>query len=224
MRKRKSSGRSGGSKRDKLYGKRAKHNVPDEFDELLRQEELARLGKKLDGVGRPTPLTERQLVAICVKAIREKWMSCDSKLHFLLSKQEWDTNPNTRTTKLWTCNQCKDKFKLSDINVDHIRASGECTSLEQLVGWAESQLNSGGDEDLQILCIDCHSIKNVMDVKGITDWAEGEKVKKLIALLALKANEQKELLAEHGYTGSQVSNKEKREKCFTRLLEEGKIT
>lgn len=222
--RRKAKGSSGGSKRDKLYGKRAKHNVPDEFDELLRQENLGKLGKRLDAAGRPPPITERQLVALCVNAVRQKWMSCNSKLHYLGVTQEWDMRQDTRTTKLWTCAQCKNKFKSGDINVDHIIPAGEATSFEAFKVWASNVLDAGGSEDLQILCIPCHEVKNVMDAKGITDWNVGKRMKIVIKHLNLGVAEQKKLLAEHGFKGTEVSNAEKREKCFTKLNEEGKLS
>lgn len=173
----------GKTKREKAgYPKREKHNVPDEYDEKLRQEELDRLAKKLDENGRPTPLTEKQKVAIAVSAYRKKWMSCDAKLHFLLKKQLWDTDPNTRTTKLWQCNHCEALFKQEEINVDHIVSEVSCTTFEEFEIWSNNILNAGGDDDLQILCIPCHEIKNVMDANGTKDWKLGTAIKKAIAI------------------------------------------
>ena len=222
MRRKGKSG-SGGSRRDRLYGKRFKYNVPDKHDEALRQEDLAKLGKRLDEKGKPTPITEKQLTAICVNAVRQKWMSCNSKLHFLNTTQEWDMREETRTTKLWACNQCKGKFKATEINVDHIAPAGEATTFESFKVWASNVLDAGGEDDLQILCIPCHEIKNVMDARGITDWEVGKGLKVLIKYLAMKVPDQKAILAEHGFKGDSVSNKEKREKIFTQLIDTGSI-
>lgn len=212
------------TKREKAgYPRRVKTNIPDEYDELIRQAELALLGKNLDSNGRPKPTTEKQLVALCVKAVRQKWMKDKNKLHFLLSKQLWDTNPNTRTLKKWKCNHCGELFSSDFINVDHIEPAGECTTFEQFFVWASKILDAGGDKDLQILCIPCHNVKTLMEGRGITDWNEGRLLKKVINCMDKKADEQKDELKSFGYLDSQIKNAKMREECYKQLVEEGKL-
>ena len=211
------------TKRDKAgYPRRENHNIPDEYDELLRKEELSKLGKKLDENGRPKPITESQLVHLCVKAVREKWMSCDNKLHFLLSKQVWDTNPNTRTLKLWECNICKGMFKSDEINVDHIQEAGSATNFKGFEVWANNILNAGGDEDLQILCIPCHEVKNVMALHNCT-WDEAILKKTLIKKMNQPAKKQIEELLSCGYTKKDLTNSDKREIIYRRLIDDGRL-
>ena len=225
--------KGGKTKREKLgYPKREKHYVPDEYDELLLEAELEKLGKNLDDDGRPKPLSEKHLLNICVSAVRQKWMFCNNKLHFLNSKVIFDTDPNTKTSKLWECNHCKKRYPLSKtvnkksvtlMNVDHKNVTVSPNSLENFKEWASQILNAGGDKDLQMLCVPCHEIKNVMDNRGITDWDEGYKIKKCIGYLSKPAQEQKDELKSLGFSDEDIKNTKSREACYMKLIEEGRL-
>lgn len=162
--------------------KRVPHNIPDEEDQRLLELDLATFGKNLDDDGRPKPLTENQYKNAIRSIIRQSWMRQPSKLHFLFSKMEWDLNPDSRRLKMWKCNHCNDYFGSTEINVDHISQPESFTTIEDGFAWASSIKNAGGEEDLQILCIPCHEVKNVMDDNGISDWNLGRILKETIAI------------------------------------------
>ena len=172
---------------DKRNGvKRAKSNVPDQIDINLKYEEFLKFMKSLDEDGSPKPITEKQLMALIRSAVRKKWMSCKTKLAFLEKTRIPDTNPNTRTMWLWECEMCKGKFKSDEINVDHKKGESSFTSIDQALPWASNILDVSFD-DLQILCIPDHMVKNVMDANDCS-YEDAVNIKKAIEILDDKDN------------------------------------
>lgn len=166
------------------YPKRQPYNIPDKYDKLLHEEDLEKLGKKLDEEGKPVPITQKQLISLCAGKVRQVWMKRYNKLHFLTSKMEWNTNPNERGLKHWQCNSCKQYFKSDEINVDHIHqpVRDVTSSWEVFEQWSSNILDAGGDEDLQILCIECHDVKSHMENNGLTSTQEAIADKQAIVI------------------------------------------
>lgn len=208
--------KKGTPKKDKRNGvKRAKSNVPDQLDIDLKYQEFLKFMKSLDEDGSPKPITEKQLMALIRSAVRTKWMSCKTKLAFLEKTRIPDTDPNTRTMWLWECEMCKGKFKNNEINVDHKQSEKSFTEIGQALEWASGILDVSFD-DLQILCIPDHMIKNVMDSHNCS-YEEAVNIKKAIEILD---NKDKALtwFKERGIIPP--SNAKKRREAIIKYLEE----
>jgi len=180
--------------------RKGKYNIPNEDDIKKHEAILEKLGKPLDKDGRPKPLTENQLKQLIRSAVRQKWMHCNAKLHFLNSKAVFDFDEDTRRRKKWLCNICSEWYGGSEVQVDHRRQEETFTSLEDALPWASSILDAGGDEDLQIACIPCHSIKSLLDSLGMDyrdpemwEWGKVEK-----EVIAICKGDEKQWLSERG--------------------------
>jgi 5-methylcytosine-specific restriction endonuclease McrA len=57
----------------------------------------------------------------------------------------------------YTCESCKQKFKSTDVQVDHIVPAGSLKSYEDLPEFVERLYC--GEDNLQVLCKPCHRIK-----------------------------------------------------------------
>lgn len=211
-------GRGKTKRKDKRGGvKRKQHNIPDEIDVDIKHQEYLKFSKNLDENGRPKPLTENQLKQLIRSAVRSKWMSCNAKLAFLESKREPDTDPDSRRLWKWQCNHCKEYFGLSEINIDHISQEESFDDLSKAYSWASSVLNAGGDEDLQVLCIDDHLVKSHVDATGLS-WEEAILDKDAIAWLKNKEINHQEFLISKGYSEKDTSNASKRRACYIEYL------
>lgn len=74
-----------------------------------------------------------------------------------------------------------------------------------------------GDEDLQLLCKNCHSIKTLAEKKGIS-FKEAEAEKQVIAICKLKVVEQNKWLAERGIVATNA--KDRRQAIKEELMRE----
>ena len=219
----------GVKRKDKRGGvKRVTSNLPDEIDAKLLAIEIGKLSKGLDEKGRPPPLTENKMKAIIRDAVRKKWMSCPSKLAFLESKGEWDYDPTERRLRKWCCNICKEYFTKTAVQVDHIKQEESFLDLgASIMNWGGAILNAGGEEDLQIVCIECHGIKSQCDSMGLDftnpeDWEIARKEKMYLAWKKEQktALNQKNFLLKKGFTEEQVKNAEGRRESYLLMITE----
>lgn len=65
--------------------------------------------------------------------------------------------PNKRQKFEYQCNTCKEWFAEKHINVDHIHPAGSLNCAADLPGFVERLFCE--QDNLQILCSDCHDIK-----------------------------------------------------------------
>ena len=193
--------------------------VPLKQDIDKKKEALASHLKKLDPEGR---IKEKPAVASLRSAIRQVWMRAPNKLAVLEQARVPDMNPDTRTKWLFKCAICEGMFKQADVEVDHIEGNNKFTEIADFQSYWDNVLNVP-TSGLQVICVDEHRIKTYMEAAGCT-WDEAVARKLIIKHLNLGVAEQKKLLAKHGFKGIEVSNAEKREKCFTKLNEEGKLS
>ena len=69
--------------------------------------------------------------------------------------------PNKRQKFEYQCNECKEWFAEKYVNVDHIIPAGALNCAEDLPGFVERLFCE--QENLQILCIQCHDTKSKDD-------------------------------------------------------------
>lgn len=189
--------------------------APTKRELAVKKAHLQRFESFLDSDGK---MPEKRLVAMIRGAIRQAWMKAPNKLVKLEKERIADMNPSTRTKWLFKCAICKDKFKATDIEVDHIKGNHTFTKLEEFPVYCESILNAAVD-DLQILCKTCHPIKTLSESRGIT-FEAAKLEKEVIAFTKRKAKDQISFLAKYKLSGS---NGKLREKAFRELLFGGKL-
>jgi len=66
---------------------------------------------------------------------------------------------NKRQKWEFQCNHCKNWFKSTEVQVDHIIPVGSLKCEEDLVDWLK-RLTPEDPTSYQVLCIDCHKIKS----------------------------------------------------------------
>jgi 5-methylcytosine-specific restriction endonuclease McrA len=69
--------------------------------------------------------------------------------------------PSKRQKFEYQCNSCKLWFPEKQINVDHICPAGSLNSAQDLPGFVERLFCE--QENLQVLCEECHNIKTKKD-------------------------------------------------------------
>lgn len=209
--------RKKGTRKDKRGGvPREHHNIPDDIDLDLHQQQYDKFASKLTD-GTPKPITETHLKNIIRSAVRKKWMHCDVKLAFLTSKCVPDYSPDTRRRFKVQCNMCKEWFTKADVDVDHIKGEFEFKDLADAHKWASSILDVSFD-DLQILCNKkCHPIKTLAERNGIT-IDEARLLQTVIAWENDKKIDHKQFCLDLGAEAKLVSNKAKRRAFYLEHL------
>ena len=161
-------------------------------------------------------MTEKQLCTQLRSAIRGVWMAHKTKLSYLYDNTFPDTNPNTRTKWLVECEMCHEHFKLSDVEVNHLRGENPLQTLEDVLPFAKSILGVT-HEDIEILCKECHAQLTFSERYGVS-LEEAKKQKAVIAKLKQTVAKQKAELKKAGFTNAEISNEKLRKECYTKLL------
>lgn len=100
-------------------------------------------------------MTESQFWGFIRSGLRSKSQRWPPRFHIL--------NKNKRTTKgkrhryEYQCDECKEWFKQTDIQVDHVIPCGSLRSFDDLPEFTERLFCE--EEGLRLLCKGCHQIK-----------------------------------------------------------------
>ena len=123
-------------------------------------------------------------------ALRRVWAKHPVKLEMLKKNRQRHRNPKTgRMAFMIVCERCKKLHPLSDIEVNHKNTVGTLT-LETLGTFCE-RLLLVQEEDLELLCKECHEIVTYQERSGMT-LEEAAIEKKIIAFFnKYPASEQK---------------------------------
>lgn len=187
--------------------------VPSKQDIAKRKQALDKFKKGLDENGK---VSERALCGAIRSAIRQVWMKHSTKLSYLYERTIPDMNPNTRTKWLIECENCGGMFKLNDVEVNHIKGENSLLSFEDILPFAQSILGVGWD-DIEVLCKECHSTLTYSERYGVS-LEDAKKEKAVITKINQTVAKQKKELLAAGYKAAEISNEEKRRKCYRELL------
>lgn len=175
-----------------------------------------KLDKMLKGLNEDGSMSEKKLCTQLRSAIRKVWMQHPVKISYLMSKTYPDMDDSTRTKWKIDCEICKGSFKLSEVQVDHIKGEHSLITLEDVVPFANSILGVR-HEDLQIACIECHEALTYSERYGMS-LEDARKEKEIIAKLKQAVTVQKRELKKAGYTDKEISNEEKRRSAYREIL------
>lgn len=146
------------------------------------------------------------------------WKRNPVKLEFLKAKrQRLPLGKSTRTNPkglVWgfVCEECKESFPQSQIEVHHNEAAGSLKTQEDLEGFITKMCFVDFD-DLSILCKPCHATYTYAERYNIT-FEEAALEKERINFFKKNVPTQKKLLIEMGAKTEELSNQKSREKAF----------
>lgn len=190
--------------------------IPSKEDIRKKKEALEKHLKKLDEEGK---IKEGTGISMLKSSIRQVWMRAPNKLAVLEQARIPDTDPTTKTKWLFKCAICGNYFKQADIEIDHKKGNHSFKQIEDFEYYWNNILNVPTSE-LQVLCKEtCHAIKTYMERYGGT-WEEAKSMKEVINRLKQPVAKQKEELLAAGYKPAEISNKDKRRKCYEEILNE----
>lgn len=163
--------------------------------------------------------TESAFMSFVRSGIRNGlWKKHRVKLKFLEDNVQLVVNTNPRSmkrfpmVKKYECAACTQLFSTNDIEVDHKTGQHSLKSMEDLNKFTSAMIMVT-EEDLQLLCKECHGIKTLAEKQGIS-FEEASVEKKVIAIC--KAKKDKQFLEENGIVPE--SNAVKRRKQVKEIL------
>lgn len=165
-------------------------------------------------------LPEKQMLTILRSSVRKSWMQSPVRLLKLELARLPDLDPKTRTKWYCHCEHCKNKFKMDDVEVDHISGEHPLLTLGDIEKFARSILDVTLD-DLQIFCKTCHDIKTYAERYDMT-FEEATIEKKVVEWQkTTKSTKQKEFLSAEGFSDDEISNNDKRRDAYRSFLNRG---
>ena len=187
--------------------------IPSKQDLSKREKKRQDLWKGLNEDG---SMSEKQLCTQIRSAIRSVWMKHKTKLSYLYDKTLPDMDDATRTKWLIECEMCFEKYKLSEVEVNHKKGENPLQTLEDVLPFAQSILGVTHD-DIEVLCKECHATLTYSQRYGVS-LEEAKSQKKVIQKLKQPVSKQKEELKKYGYSLSEISNEEKRREAYSKIL------
>ncbi|HEI0612393.1 TPA: hypothetical protein SIF59_004276 [Escherichia coli] len=124
-------------------------------------------------------------------ALRSIWSKHPSKLSLIQKKQIKIKVVTGKTPKMiyhFRCEHCNHLFKMKDCEVNHKKECGGLSDLSKLNTFVQNLLIVQ-EEDLELLCHECHGIVTYMERYGVTR-REAIIEKKVIAFSKLPDKEQ----------------------------------
>lgn len=155
--------------------------------------------------------------------IRRLWNHSPVKLDLLKKQRRQIPNPNVNGKKptVWgaTCAICGKDTPLKDCQIDHVvEETASLTKIEDIQSCAEKLLLVT-ENDLRILCSDCHSVVSLSQRLGIT-FEQALLEKEVIAFKKLNAEQQKKRLTELGIDCIMFPTMAKRVDAYRNFLKE----
>lgn len=174
-------------------------------DVAKKKQQLAKQLKNVcNKTGKPR---EKDIVAVVRGAVRKAWMRSPTKLS-LLAKSAIHVSdiPKERLPKgltkvskwLYECSMCKDYFIPSKIQCDHIGGENSLKTYDDMLRFTRSILDVGW-EDLQLLCVECHSYKTYSERYNVS-IEQAKREKEVIAIINGGVAKQKSFIKKHEVT------------------------
>ena len=171
----------------------------------VQKEQLVRAGGTM---------TESQYLAWIRSALRSKSLKWPPRNEAIKRARRSYNGPNKLQKWECQCAICKGWFKLKEIAVDHYPvAAGSILSVADISKFVENLYCEV--ENLRVLCNPCHDIHTLAEKNGIT-FEQAKFEKKVNELM--KDNNLLDYLKIYGYTGTSVSNVEKRKAAVREIL------
>lgn len=131
---------------------------------------------------------------------RSLWSKSPIKLEFIKKNRKKIKNPKKTSRskpEVWgaTCCICGNDRVIANIEVDHKIGNHSLREIDDITTFIES-IVLVTDDDLQLVCKECHKIKSHAERKGIS-FDEAAREKKVIAYMKLPTAELVALLEEH---------------------------
>jgi len=161
-------------------------------------------------------MTEAAYLAWIRSALRSKSLRWPPRNEALQRARTPYKGPNKLQKWEFECAICKEKFKAKEVCVDHYpKPAGSILSVADIGEFANNLYCEV--DNLRVLCVPCHKVHTLAEEQGIS-FDEAQKVKEALEIMKLPTKKQLEFLAEHGYTGSSVSNATKRKELVTKIV------
>lgn len=148
---------------------------------------------------------------------RSLWSRSPIKLEFIKKHRKMIPNPKRgNRAQVWgaTCCICGKDHVLKNIEVDHKVGNHSLRDISDIESFILSVVLVS-DNDLQLVCKDCHKIKTHAEKNNIS-FEDAVKEKKLIAYMKLPTPTQQKILTEHN---KPYSNLKIRKQSFIEILD-----
>lgn len=161
--------------------------------------------------------TEAKFKKWLEKALRRAWTKHPVKLGMLQKNRYSRRNPETgRMCYYITCEHCGKPTKQGDIECNHKQTVGGLPSLDQFGKFAENLLLIVDENELELLCHDCHAVVTHSERTGLS-FEDAKIDKKAIAFIEkYNAKEQKDRLIKVGIAPAK-NEKQRRTQVFEYL-------
>lgn len=157
--------------------------------------------------------------------IRKGWNHHPIKLNLIKKQRKQIPNPsiNAKKPTIWgaTCAICGEDKPLKDCQVDHVmEETASLTKIEDIQSCAEKLLLVT-ENDLRILCSDCHSVVSLSQRLGLT-FAEAKLEQQVILFKKMNTENQRKMLQSIGICDT-ISTSAKRVEAYRNYLKENNI-
>lgn len=165
-------------------------------------------------------LSDKKMCTILRSSVRTTWMMSPVRLLKLEMGRIADMDESTRTKWLIECEHCNNKFKMPDVEVDHVKGEHKLASLSDVEQFARSILDVTLD-DLQIICKPCHALKTYAERYNVSFEYATIELKVIDWLKVTKTPKQNEFLLSVGFDKSGLTNPVKRRDAYRTYLNRG---
>lgn len=161
-------------------------------------------------------MTEAQFLAWIRSALRSKSLRWPPRAKALELARKPYNGPVKQQKWIYQCALCNDWYKAKEVVVDHFPvAAGSILSVADIGEFANNLYCE--TDNLRVLCSPCHDIHTLADKNGIS-FEEARVEKDIIEKCKLPIPKLTAWLAQHGYSGSAVSNGPKRKLLVSKIL------
>ena len=162
-------------------------------------------------------LSDKKMCTILRSSVRQTWMMSPVRLLKLEMGRIADMNESTRTKWLIECEHCNNKFKMTDVEVDHVKGEHKLLTLSDVEGFARSILDVTLN-DLQIICKPCHALKTYSERYDVSIEYARTELKVIEWLKVNKTPKQSEFLLSVGFEKGEITNPSKRRDAYRTYL------
>ncbi len=163
-------------------------------------------------------MTESAYLAWIRSALRSKSLRWPPRAEALALNRTPYNGPNKCQKWEYHCTLCKGVFMGTDVVVDHHpKPAGSILCAEDIGPFAQNLFCEV--DNLRVLCSPCHDVHTLSEKNGTT-FEEAKLEKEIIKICDQPTSKLLDYLAQFGYSGSSVSNQEKRRALVTKIHKE----